>query len=373
MPTQNTDLSGDTYGILYGASGVTWKIAKGVSVSGTEAGVAGTFADSTLVNKGTIGGGFGGGGVVFGPGLAPGDFLIKNQKSGRIAESFGIIVGGFDGSVTLKNKGRIDGANAAFDASGSGAVTVLNSGQITAQLHGLRISFSTSESGADIDNTGTIKSAGVGILAYSLEGARVAVHNHKGALIEGSGGAGAIGVNERLVLKNEGKIKGNIESGNFADKIVSSGKIKGDMFLGSGDDKLVLKGKGKVTGLIDAGPGNDKVVFGKAADKFLFDSGLDAATNVKTFKNFASGKDKLFLDLDIFTTLTPGKLLASEYRQGKEAKDADDRIIYDKKTGALYYDPDGSGGVAQTKFAQLEKGTKLKASDFTAGEFSIAS
>jgi len=133
----------------------------------------------------------------------------------------------------------------------------------------------------------------------------------------------------------------------------------------------VLKGKGKVTGLIDAGPGNDKVVFGKAADKFLFDSELNALTNVTSFKNFASGKDQFFLDADIFPTLTPGTLLASEFRKGTAAKDADDRIIYDKKSGALYYDPDGTGALAQTQFASLEKGTKLKASDFSAGEFSF--
>jgi hypothetical protein len=41
------------------------------------------------------------------------------------------------------------------------------------------------------------------------------------------------------------------------------------------------------------------------------------------------------------------------------------------RRAALYYDPDGAGGVAQTKFAQFEKGTKLKASDFNVGDFSI--
>jgi len=367
MPTQVTDVNGDPFGIDYAASDLLWEVAKGVLVSGATSGVASEFANSMLINKGTIGGG--NGGVVFDPEWAPGDFLIKNQKPGQIASAFAVRVVDFDGKVTLKNKGMLEGANAAFAADGSGNVIVDNDGQITAELNGLNIAFATATGGADIENAGTLRAGNAAILSDSAEGVRFSVHNLKGGLIEG--GSRAIDVEERLVLKNDGKINGDIHAGGLGNKITTTGKIDGNVYLGSGDDKLVLKDKGKVTGLIDAGPGNDKVVFGKAADKFLFDGDLNAATNVTTLKNFQSGKDQFFLDHDIFPTIAPGALSKAAFHKGTAAADADDRIIYDKKSGALFYDPDGTGALAQTQFASFEKGTKLKASDFTAGDFSF--
>ena len=225
MPTQKTDVSGGLFGIEYAGSGITWKIGKGVSVSGTAIGVRSVHADSTLINKGTIGGG--GAAVRFDPAGAPGDFLIKNQKSGLIADSFPIIVDDFKGKVTLKNKGTLDGANAAFDAQGSGRVIVENKGDIDAELNGIRLTFTTSKGGAEIDNFGTIKAANIGIYGFSEEGVRFAVHNHKGALIEGGGSAIAVG--DRLVLKNEGKVKGDIFGGGDGNKIVLAGITLDDL------------------------------------------------------------------------------------------------------------------------------------------------
>jgi Ca2+-binding RTX toxin-like protein len=123
--------------------------------------------------------------------------------------------------------------------------------------------------------------------------------------------------------------------------------------------------------LIDTGEGNDLVVLGKKADTLLFASDLDSLTNVDTVKKFTSGQDKLYLSLDIFTELTPGTLSSSQFHKGTSAADADDRIIYDKASGALYYDADGSGAGAQVQFADLGAGTKLKASDIKAGYYSV--
>ena len=46
------------------------------------------------------------------------------------------------------------------------------------------------------------------------------------------------------------------------------------------------------------------------------------------------------------------------------AADADDRIIYDPTTGALYYDPDGNGGGAAVQFATLAPGLALENDNF---------
>ncbi|MGF9758452.1 calcium-binding protein, partial [Microvirga sp. 0TCS3.31] len=40
---------------------------------------------------------------------------------------------------------------------------------------------------------------------------------------------------------------------------------------------------------------------------------------------------------------------------GEEAHDASDRVVYNEKTGYLYYDPDGTGGASQKVIAKLAK------------------
>jgi Ca2+-binding RTX toxin-like protein len=48
---------------------------------------------------------------------------------------------------------------------------------------------------------------------------------------------------------------------------------------------------------------------------------------------------------------------------GDRALEADDRVIYNQATGALSYDPDGSGGAGAVRFAQLARGLALTFED----------
>ena len=64
------------------------------------------------------------------------------------------------------------------------------------------------------------------------------------------------------------------------------------------------------------------------------------------------------------TEARPAKLKADMFWTGKAAHDSSDRIIYDKATGALYYDADGTGRSAQVKIATLTKNQKVTVSDF---------
>jgi len=61
----------------------------------------------------------------------------------------------------------------------------------------------------------------------------------------------------------------------------------------------------------------------------------------------------LQLDHNIFTALQSGTLAADQFVQGKEAKDANDHLIYDRTTGELAYDPDGNGAAAAVTIARL--------------------
>ncbi|HEY5713626.1 MAG TPA: hypothetical protein VIT38_17150, partial [Allosphingosinicella sp.] len=109
--------------------------------------------------------------------------------------------------------------------------------------------------------------------------------------------------------------------------------------------------------------GNDSLNGGPGADMFVFNSALGAG-NVDAIADFTVGSDKIMLDDAIFTGLALGALPAGAFRSGASAADADDRIIYNPATGALFFDPDGNGGAVGVQFATLATGLAMTAGDF---------
>ncbi|NEP56688.1 MAG: hypothetical protein F6K31_06640 [Symploca sp. SIO2G7] len=55
--------------------------------------------------------------------------------------------------------------------------------------------------------------------------------------------------------------------------------------------------------------------------------------------------------------------IADAFTIGSAATKASDRFIYNDTTGALFFDPDGTGALAQVQFAQLSGGVALTHSD----------
>ncbi len=99
------------------------------------------------------------------------------------------------------------------------------------------------------------------------------------------------------------------------------------------------------------------------ADTFAFTTALGGG-NVDFLYDMAGGVDKIALDNAVFTGLADGALSAAAFRLGGGAADADDRIIYDQNSGALYFDVDGLGGTAAVQFGLVQAGTNLQVSDF---------
>jgi serralysin len=141
-------------------------------------------------------------------------------------------------------------------------------------------------------------------------------------------------------------------SGNSAANV-----LKGN----AGNDTLSgLAGNDKLYG----GPGNDTLTGGAGNDQFFFDTVLNAKTNVDKVTDFYVPGDQIVLENAIFTKLAAGPLAAAAFAIGAKALDALDRIVYDNKTGALYYDADGSGKGSAIQFASLSPKLALTAADF---------
>lgn len=115
--------------------------------------------------------------------------------------------------------------------------------------------------------------------------------------------------------------------------------------------------------------GNDQLKGGSGKDTFVFDTRPNKSTNVDKILDFSSPIDSIFLENKIFTKLGAGsakgrKFTSDMFIESKKAQDAEDRIVYDRKTGALSYDQDGSGFKAQVKIATISNKTKLYWHDF---------
>jgi Ca2+-binding RTX toxin-like protein len=133
-----------------------------------------------------------------------------------------------------------------------------------------------------------------------------------------------------------------------------TGNDNGNSLIGSGGNDT-LNGRG----------GNDDLFGNDGQDSFLFDTALDGATNVDRILDFIPADDTILLDQTIFSSsLGLGNISSSELVIGPAAQDANDRIIYNNATGALFYDADGVGGNAQVQFARLSAGLVLTDLDF---------
>jgi Ca2+-binding RTX toxin-like protein len=164
--------------------------------------------------------------------------------------------------------------------------------------------------------------------------------------------------NDRVVTIAVNDVGAETTSGSASNDRIVGGVAKDTLGGGLGDDTIF------------GGLGNDVLTGNGGKDIFVFDTKTNKKTNVDKLADFVVKDDSIWLDNAVFTKigkgseLNPGKLAKAMFWTGKAAHDASDRIIYDKKAGALYYDQDGTGRTAQVKIATLKKGLSLTEKDF---------
>ncbi|WP_173947410.1 cadherin domain-containing protein [Microvirga subterranea] len=114
------------------------------------------------------------------------------------------------------------------------------------------------------------------------------------------------------------------------------------------------------------GAGKDVLTGGAGGDVFVFDTRPNNRTNVDSITDFNAADDTIWLKKSgVFTKIAKkGALEAKAFYAGSKAHDASDRIVYNKKTGVLYYDEDGSGAKAAIAIAKLTNKPTLTKADF---------
>ena len=111
--------------------------------------------------------------------------------------------------------------------------------------------------------------------------------------------------------------------------------------------------------------GHDTLTGGAGNDKFLFNTALNAATNVDNITDMAAGVDIIRLDDAVLAGIgAVGVLNADAFHVGAAAADAQDRIVYNSATGQLFFDSNGNAGGGSTLFANLTAGLALSNTDF---------
>jgi Ca2+-binding RTX toxin-like protein len=154
----------------------------------------------------------------------------------------------------------------------------------------------------------------------------------------------------------------NLSSSGSSAVFLTGNSLNNDIDGNAG--KNTLKG-GTGNDSLDGGAGNDTLVGGLGKDVFVFSDKLSKLTNIDTVTDFSVRDDTILLDNAIFTKLTrTGALNKSFYTVSAVAKDGNDYILYDAKTGYLRYDADGSGKGASVIFAKLKPGLALTHADF---------
>ena len=112
---------------------------------------------------------------------------------------------------------------------------------------------------------------------------------------------------------------------------------------------------------INGGLGNDRLTGGLGGDKFVFNTAIPKAgvntTNVDIITDFNLNDDQFRLENVIYTGLNPGNVPAAAFKLiGAGPIDANDRVFYNKATGDVFWDGDGSSAVrTMIQFAHLDK------------------
>ncbi len=155
---------------------------------------------------------------------------------------------------------------------------------------------------------------------------------------------------EHLTLMGTGNINGKGQE--LANVI--TGNTGANSLMGMAGHDTLYGGDGP--DILTGGAGNDHLYGEAGDDTFVFDTAPNATSNVDTIYGFNANGDKIKLIKGAFLGVNAGTpLAAAAFNTSDLAIDASDRIIFNKTTGQLFHDADGSAGVySQIHFATID-------------------
>ena len=207
-----------------------------------------------------------------------------------------------------------------------------------------------------------ILTGGLGIDTYVVRNAGTVINENAGQ-----------GVNDRVVasvsfaLAADDNIEGMSTSSSSSTAAINlTGNALGQSLTGNAGVNR-LDGRAGADRL-DGKAGSDTMVGGAGADVFVFTSTLGAG-NIDRIEGYNRTDDRIEIDNAVFTGLidTNSALGAAAYTSNTTglATLGSHRIIYESDTGFLWFDHDGVGGDAATRFARLAPNLTLGSSEFT--------
>jgi len=155
---------------------------------------------------------------------------------------------------------------------------------------------------------------------------------------------------ERLYAQGSSAL--NLTGNTLANRIKgNSGANK--IVAGSGNDQLW------------GGAGNDKLYGGKGKDVFVFDTAPSSKSNKDKIMDWNYRNDTIKLENAVFKALKKtGGLNKAYFRLGSKALDKNDFVGYNKTTGDLWYDSNGSKAGGHVVFANIGKHKTIFHTDF---------
>lgn len=254
--------------------------------------------------------------------------------------------------------GRVeDLSGGAAIVLGGNASVINNSGLITGSVF---------LGGADTTTYSKIVNSGTIFGDVHSQGEEQVVLVNSGRIVEdGSGLSFDSYFSTTCSIVNSGVMIGDVNLGVKNDKFDGRSGLTIGQILGNDGNDVIYGGQSK--DYIHGGNGNDTLIGGLGRDTFWFDTKLNASTNVDRITDFTAVDDTFELQQSYFSKITKtGTLASSQFKDiGTGAKlDSDDRIVYNHKTGDVFYDADGSGATKMVKFAHLDHLPTLTNADF---------
>lgn len=153
----------------------------------------------------------------------------------------------------------------------------------------------------------------------------------------------------------------NVRGGSGKDTLTGDSQANR---LDGGVDNDTLKGL-EGNDILVGGAGNDILTGNSGTDQFVFDVATNAASNLDRITDFNVASDTIVLENAIFTAFAAtGTIASSTFYRGTKAHDTDDRLIYNKTTGDLFYDSNGSASGGSVQIADLSTGLSLTYKNF---------